>query len=272
MAKLLLKFEQSVLKEITLTPGVTTIGRLPDNHVHIDNLAVSGHHARIVWDQDHYVIEDNASLNGTYVNNRRVSRAELRDGDTIMIGKHSVIFEDAWHEEAPAPMQTEAHMPALPQMESTVVIGARQAQELIAQARAMGASASAPAPAGAAAAAAPAAAPAPDTSARYEAAVAKDRVGVVSVLAGKTDTDHYVLSGKMSVIGKSPMASIKLKGWFAPQVAAVINKRDNKYYVAASEKKTGVKVNGEAITGQKELSEGDMIEVAGVKLSFDYQA
>jgi hypothetical protein len=76
----------------------------------------------------------------------------------------------------------------------------------------------------------------------------------------------------MSVIGKSPMASIKLKGWFAPQVAAVINKRENKYFIAASEKKTSVKVNGEPISGQKELSEGDMVEVAGVKLTFDYQA
>jgi pSer/pThr/pTyr-binding forkhead associated (FHA) protein len=271
MAKLLLKFEQSVLKEITLTPGVTTIGRLPDNHVHIDNLAVSGHHARIVWDQDHYVIEDNASLNGTYVNNRRVSRAQLRDGDSITIGKHTVLFEDAWHEEAPAPMPTEAHMPALPQMESTVVIGARQAQELIAQARAAAAGA---APAGGAPVAGepPAATPAPDVSSRYETAVAKDRVGVVSVLSGKTDSHHYVLSGKMSVIGKSGMASIKLKGWFAPQVAAVINKRDGKYFIAASEKKTAVKVNGEVIAGQKELTEGDMVEVAGVKLTFDYQA
>ena len=44
------------------------------------------------------------------------------------------------------------------------------------------------------------------------------------------------LSGKLTVIGKSDMASIKLKGWFAPKVAAVINKRDGKYFIAASKK------------------------------------
>ena len=75
MAKLYLEFEQAVLKEVPLSQGVVTIGRLPDNLIHVDNLAVSGHHAKIYWDQDKYVIEDNNSLNGTYLNNRRISKA-----------------------------------------------------------------------------------------------------------------------------------------------------------------------------------------------------
>src|SRR5579862_5050185 len=56
VAKLYLRFEQNdqVLKEVSLTQAATTIGRLPDNSVQIDNLAVSGHHAKISWDQDHY--------------------------------------------------------------------------------------------------------------------------------------------------------------------------------------------------------------------------
>ncbi len=66
------------------------------------------------------------------------------------------------------------------------------------------------------------------------------------------------------------MASIKLKGWFAPKVAAVINRRDSKYFIAASEKDIKVKVNSAQISGQQELSEGDMIEVAGVKATFGY--
>ena len=62
----------------------------------------------------------------------------------------------------------------------------------------------------------------------------------------------------MSVIGKSNMASIKLKGFFAPNMAALINKRDNKYFIAASETKIKVKINGQEIAGQKELNEGDL--------------
>ena len=94
MAKLYLKFEQTVLKEVPLAQGITTIGRLPDNLLQIDNLAVSGHHAKIYWDQDHYVIEDLGSLNGTYVNNQRVGKASLKDGDSVIIGKHLVQFKE----------------------------------------------------------------------------------------------------------------------------------------------------------------------------------
>ena len=81
MAKLYLKFEQAVLKEVTVTQGgMVTIGRLPDNMIQVDNLAVSGHHTKIYWEDDHYVVEDNNSLNGTFVNNQRVSKVTLKDG------------------------------------------------------------------------------------------------------------------------------------------------------------------------------------------------
>src|SRR5262249_57816215 len=64
MAKLYLKSGDSVLKEVMLSQATTTIGRLPDNSLQIDNLAVSGHHAKIYWNDGHYVIEDLGSLNG----------------------------------------------------------------------------------------------------------------------------------------------------------------------------------------------------------------
>jgi len=99
MAKLFLKFEQAVLKEIPLSQGVTTIGRLPDNVIQVDNLAVSGHHAKIYWDKDKFVIEDNNSLNGTYVNNARVNRRTLKDGDNVLIGKHILAFKEDWRED-----------------------------------------------------------------------------------------------------------------------------------------------------------------------------
>jgi cold shock CspA family protein len=50
----------------------------------------------------------------------------------------------------------------------------------------------------------------------------------------------------------------------------VINRRDGKYFIAASEKDIKVKVNSAQISGQQELSEGDVIEVARVKATFGY--
>ncbi len=258
MAKLFLKFEQAVLKEVALSQGVITIGRLPDNILQVDNLAVSGHHAKIYWDADHYVIEDNNSLNGTYVNNRRISRTPLKDQDVVLVGKHTILFQDevqqpsASAEAAPAPM---------PRMEATMVLDTKKAKEMMAAAMA-----STQPPAGT-----PGATSTQQMAAAEQPVAAKERTGILLVLEGKTDQKTYVLTGKMSVIGKSAMASIKLTGFFAPNMAALINKRDGKYFIAASEAKTKVKINGQEIAGQKELNEGDIIEVASTKMTFSFQ-
>ncbi|HET7183167.1 MAG TPA: FHA domain-containing protein [Terriglobales bacterium] len=247
MAKLYLKFEQAVLKEFALTQGVVTIGRLPDNLIQVDNLAVSGHHAKIYWDRDHYALEDNNSLNGTFVNNRRISKVVLKDGDEILIGKHTVLFKG--HEEAAHP-GADLAVPMVPTLEATVVLDTRKAKEMLAHQPTT--------PAGGAPAAAVAPAP------------AKERTGVFRILAGKTDQSEYVLAGKLTVVGKSDMASIRLKGWFAPKVAAVINHREGKYYIAASEKKYKVKINDALIAGQHELKDGDVVAIAGVSMSFSF--
>jgi pSer/pThr/pTyr-binding forkhead associated (FHA) protein len=74
MAELFLKFEDQVLQELLLSGGTVTIGRQPDNVFRIDNPAVSGHHAKVYAEGDHYVIEDVESFNGTYVNGQRISK------------------------------------------------------------------------------------------------------------------------------------------------------------------------------------------------------
>ncbi len=244
MAKLYLKFESSVLKEITLSQAPATIGRLPDNTVQIDNLAVSGHHARITWDKDHYEIEDLGSLNGTYVNNERVGKAKLRHCDLVKIGKHEIEFKN----EGPALFTAVAAKtgPATPKLEATVMLDAKHVHDagkpLMAPASAM------------AAAATP----------------AKERVGLLSVIEGKTDQEKYILTSKMSMIGKSSMASIKLKGFFAPKSAALISKRDNKYFIAP-EHKVKLKLNGEQVLSQRELTPGDVIEIGKMKAAFSFQ-
>jgi pSer/pThr/pTyr-binding forkhead associated (FHA) protein len=242
MAKLFVKFEQAVVKEQTLGHTPITIGRLPDNQIHIDNLAVSGHHARISWDADHYVLEDLNSLNGTYVNNHKVGRVSLKHGDKVLVGKHMIEFVDDAHAAPPTPPAHEKTAVALPEMEKTVVLSTRQAQEQIAH----GGAAAAPAP-------------------------SREVIGILRVLSGRTDQQEYVLTDKLNVIGKSEMASIKLRGWFAPKVAAVVHRKEHKYYIAASEKKIRVRLNGEEIAGQRELSDGDTIDVWKIQMTFTVQ-
>jgi len=275
MAKLYLKFEQAVLKEVTLAQGMVTVGRLPDNLIQVDNPAVSGHHAKIYWEVDHYSVEDNNSLNGTYVNNQKVSKATLKDGDSILIGKHNITFKDEWHEDQPEQRVPTQVMPAVPQMDATVVLDTKKARELMAQARALkeGGAPPAAAPTGAGPTASgtmPAATPAPPAP---PAPPPKERTGMLTVIEGKTDEPRYLLSGKLTVIGKSAMASIKLKGSLfrqPPDVAAIVSKREGKYFVASQDKKANLKLNGADLDRQQELQEGDTIEVFGVKMAFEY--
>ncbi len=70
----------------------TTIGRSPDCGIFLDDVTVSRKHAVLVQREGHVTIEDQGSLNGTFVNRRRVETAELEEGDEIQIGKYRMTF------------------------------------------------------------------------------------------------------------------------------------------------------------------------------------
>jgi len=78
----------------TFTPQSerTTIGRSPDCPVFLDDVTVSRRHAVLVERDSRWFVEDQGSLNGTFVNRRRVESAELSDGDEIQIGKYRLTF------------------------------------------------------------------------------------------------------------------------------------------------------------------------------------
>src|SRR5512134_2808273 len=91
-AKLILSMDGLVLKEIALSKERTTLGRKPDNDIHIDNLAVSGHHAVIVTILNDSFLEDLHSTNGTLVNGRPVDKHFLQNNDVIEIGKYKLKY------------------------------------------------------------------------------------------------------------------------------------------------------------------------------------
>ncbi len=92
MPKMIVSIDGVVIKEVQLTKERTTVGRRPYNDIVIDNLAVSGEHAVIHMLGQDVEIEDLGSTNGTYVNAKAVKRQELRNGDTIEVGKYKIRF------------------------------------------------------------------------------------------------------------------------------------------------------------------------------------
>jgi len=91
MLRILLKFKGAVLREIESSKEQITIGRNAENDIQIDNVAVSGEHARIIKGPDHYFIEDLNSLNGTFVNQEKITKRVLEENDAITIGKHTLV-------------------------------------------------------------------------------------------------------------------------------------------------------------------------------------
>ncbi len=69
-----------------------SVGRTPDAAIFLDDVTVSRNHALIVRRQDGYYIDDLGSLNGTYVNRRRIESHKLTDGDEIQIGKFKLSY------------------------------------------------------------------------------------------------------------------------------------------------------------------------------------
>jgi FHA domain/zinc-ribbon domain len=70
----------------------TLIGRSPDCEIFLDDVTVSRKHAVLQRRDDAFVIEDLGSLNGTFVNRRRIESGELTDNDELQIGKYRLTF------------------------------------------------------------------------------------------------------------------------------------------------------------------------------------
>jgi pSer/pThr/pTyr-binding forkhead associated (FHA) protein len=229
MAKLLLKYKEAVVKEIMLDKGQTNIGRKPDNDIVIDNQAVSGHHAVIKTEGDALVLEDLSSLNGTYLNSQKVSQAELFNGDLILIGIHTLeIFSD---KKRPAENKTFAVRGR--SMDETMVISPDDKKKILSAAE----------------------------------KGAPDPLGGFAVLEGSTDKKEYELKERVSAIGKEDGSAIKLKGFFAPKLAALVNRRKEGYFITPSGGKD-LKVNGKEIDRRYDLQDGDIVEVGNLKLQF----
>jgi pSer/pThr/pTyr-binding forkhead associated (FHA) protein len=245
MPKLILKFDDRELQECAVGTHPVTIGRLPDNMVVIDNPAVSGRHARVYREGNHYVLEDLKSTNGTFVNDKPVARHTLLEGDVVSVGKHTLVFTQKGGE------QTEVEAPEqfVPEIGGTMMLDTQKQKHLLSgldQGR---------------------------PSQVYDAVVpktaiptAQGRIGTIKVVSGNTGQSEYVLAAVTTMIGKADTAQIRLKGWFKPKVAAAIARKGEGFTITPMGGK--LSVNGEKVTGRRDLASGDLIEVSGLTLEF----
>ncbi len=92
MATIEISFNGDVVQQLDLNQETLTIGRKNDNDIHLDNLSVSSHHARITTLLNDSFIEDMNSTNGTYLNGTLIKKSPLTHNDIIKIGKHHLKY------------------------------------------------------------------------------------------------------------------------------------------------------------------------------------
>jgi pSer/pThr/pTyr-binding forkhead associated (FHA) protein len=229
MAKILLKFKEAVIREIPLDQDVITIGRKTDNDIVIDNQAVSGYHARIKKEGRSLFIEDANSLNGTFINGQKISKGELHNGDVVLIGVHTleVIVEKAREAE------TKGFAVRGRSTDETVVIAAEDQKRILA----------------------------------FQDKEKPEILGGFIVIEGSTEKRDYLLKERVTTIGKEDGAGIHLRGFFAPKVAALVNRRREGYFITPAGGRT-LKVNGQKVDHKYDLKDGDIVEAGGLKLQY----
>ncbi len=241
MPKLTLKFDNAVLGEVPVGSKEVSIGRSPDNALVIDNPAVSHYHARVFNEEGRMMLEDFGSMNGTFVNGQRVKMVMLKPGDRVTVGKHTIVVSESTDLDGFAPVGAGVSKPAAPKINETVMLDTKERREFLKKVAAVGESA--------------------------QVAPTRVKVATLIVRSGKTDRQEYALTDKLTVVGKSALATVKIRGWFAPKAAAQINRReDNSYYIGAADKTPSV--NGNPIAHPTKLSSGDVIAVAGIEMEF----
>jgi pSer/pThr/pTyr-binding forkhead associated (FHA) protein len=96
MLQIIMKLNNTVIKEFNTDQNEIIIGREPGSDIQIDNIAISREHACIVKGPNDCFIEDMNSKNGIFINGKKINKKFLKTNDEITIGKYSlqIVLED----------------------------------------------------------------------------------------------------------------------------------------------------------------------------------
>jgi pSer/pThr/pTyr-binding forkhead associated (FHA) protein len=229
MGRLILMFNKQVIKEYPFIEESVTIGRHEDNSIVIDNLAVSGYHARIDKAGSAYILTDLQSTNGTFVNDEKIVSHKLAHGDNIVIGKHVLLFVATQKGKGPEQKVT---------LDKTMLLDTLKQKELLAKQEI------------------------PPPAPR-----APEKIGVVSFIDG-SDLGEIELTKKLTKIGKADTSEIRLSGMLMGTTAATISRRPSGYVISFAGGMTKLKVNGKVVKESLPLHDFDTIELGSYRFQF----
>lgn len=230
MNKIIVIFKGRKVDEVACKGKEMTIGRGVGNDLRIDNPAISSKHARIIRDKDCFIIEDLGSSNGTFVNGKKITRSIINSTDSITVGKHELKL--GWEHGTGGFDEEEEKGPkrVIDSLDKTMVV---QDRTIIKGGKST-----------------------------------KGVIGGFAIMEGGIVKEQVDMKERVTAIGKSSDAAIKIKGLLAPKIAALVNRSDRGYVLTASDTKKPPLVNGKPLDKPCILKKGDSVEVGGLTLRF----
>ena len=231
MAKMILKFNDVVIDQIVLKQGDMNIGRRPGSEILLDNMAVSGNHASIFTIGEDSFVQDMNSTNGTFVNNKRITKHHLVHNDVVTIGNHSLTYLN------------EKATKSGPDFAKTVIINPHKQEEMLAQAGKEAA----------VSAKEPLSSPSPSPSPASDA-----RLGSLFILSGANNGKRIDLTSAVTNLGR------------AGKRAGVISRSGHgRYILLPGDNNEAPRLNGVKVSSSgEELKNGDVIEAADSRMQF----
>ncbi len=217
-----------LLSQKEFDAGTLKIGRSSDCDIVIDNAGVSSIHAIIEKQGDAYIISDNDSTNGVFVNEKRVSQHKLEYWDEIQLYNYVLKFmavsgmkksedPDIAHEGVDGD-------------EGTMEISIENVEDLV--------------------------------------RLKKQKKEAYVELRGRTDKpSRSLIKGTSFKLGKSSECDFHVAGWFSPAVSAEIKRQIDGYYLVPH-KRGRVQLNGNRIKTSAKLEDGDEFSVKKVPMTF----
>lgn len=228
-------------KEVPLFAGDTTIGRTDKNDIVLDNIGVSSRHAKIINQDDCYYITDMGSTNGTIVNGEKITRQQsLEHDDDIMIGnKHhlkfiasSIDYSSRSRQRDPEPVEDQLTG------NETMMLNPAQMKQILHD--------------------------------KSMAAMVREGNATAKLLVDNLssgDSNTLKLDKTPVVIGTGKGAKIKVSGWFVPKIVAVINFRQDSYFLIPH-KMGKIKMQDVSITSPKKLTHLDKFTIYNLEIKF----
>lgn len=207
MPEIVVKYDDKVIERIVTEKKRLSIGRTNENDIVLENRGVSRRHAMIEFNENAAVVIDNESLNGTFVNNRKINEEVLRDADVITIGKYNLVYHSQSQQAAEGDLST---------MDGTMVLNTKAQKQLI-------------------------------ENDRRERELVSKYGGSVILGESNADFSEYRLDRDVITIGRAKFVHIRAKGLLLSGIQAKVVRDTGGFIIVNLGRKGKVKINGDPI-------------------------